>query len=292
MEINPLNNNSDWINNIDNGPAPKTSNQPNVTYQTGHDYLSQLSGQNRPNLLPGGGGTRENMLKAMASFEDLLILLTRLGRETRLSERQNQIQALQEKVSMLEASADKKLEAADKMRTAAIVNLVMTVTASVVSLVGAGVQTGKMASGLSKINKNGLSLQDIKNAPSGDALKSGGANTDALKSGGISKEGLTSLRGGELNTLSTKTQITGQYFQGVAQLLQGVGSFTQSWMQADSQSMQAEAEKIQAMAEQIGVYMQQAQSQEADFKEFMQKVNDLIRDFIAAQQKLTEAVSH
>ncbi len=332
MAIDPTGNtppSSSWSGDWKVSQAPKAQGTPNVNYQTGDDYISKVTGQNRPQLLPGGVGNRENMIKAMASFEDLLILLTELGRQTRLSERQNQLSALQEKVAQLEASAEKKLEAADKMRTGAIVSLVMTVTAAAVSLVGAGIQTGQMLKGMSKINKSGLSLQNIKEAPGSNGPKipdakgpdvkapgpkgpdtkvpdtkapdtkapdvKGPDDAGGKKDGsfeGVSKDSLVSLRGGELNKLSNKTQITGQFSQGVAQILQGIGSFVQSWMQADSQSLQAEAEKLQALAEQIGVFMQQAQNQEADFKEFMQKVNDILRDFIAAQQKMTEAVSH
>ncbi len=298
MPIDPMGiSDGSWIYNVDVGEPQETSNSPNVVYQSGKDYLNNLMGQNRPQLPPSGTSNRESMLKAMASFEDLLILLTQLGSQTRLSERQNQLSALQEKVAQLEASADKKLEAADKMRTGAIVNLAMTLAAATVSLVGAGVQTGQLVSGMSKINKNGLSLQNIKDAsamkpgaPDAKGPADAGGKTGSFE--GMSKEGMAGLRNAQLNKLSSKTQITGQFTQGAAQILQGIGSFVQSLMQADSQTLQAEADKIQALAEQIGVFMQQAQNQEADFKDFMQKVNDLIRDFLAAQQKMTEAVSH
>lgn len=260
------------------GVTPK-DNQVDLLFSA----ITEKTG-NGPKLAPGEAGTRQAMIKAMATFEELLILLSLLGKETRLAERNNALMALAEKAASSEAAAEKKMEAADKARMGAIANLVMCVTAATVSLVGAGVQIKQLNAGFSELKKQGLDMNSIKSAPSGDKTAAG--------AGDLSKESLINLRGGELNTLSTKVQIKGAIFQAFSQIVQGAGSMAQSWTGADSQTLQAEAEKLQAASEQIGILLQQSQSQESDFKDFMQTINNIIREFMSAQQKMAEAVAH
>lgn len=275
-----------WHNNfspLSVGPTPFTLKNTEETDDAplGSGPLKTGSG---PQLPPGEAGSRQAMIKAMASFEDLLILLTLMGRETRLAERNHMLMSLAEKAATLEASADKKLEAADKARAGAIASLVMTITSAAVSFFGAMSQTKQLQAGFSQIKKQGLDMNSIKNA------KPGGAKTPGPDE--LSRDSLINLRGGELNTLSTRVQIKGAFFQAISQVLQGAGTMAQSWTSADSQTLQAEAEKLQAAAEEIGALLQQAQSQESDFKEFMQNVNNIIREFMSAQQKMAEAVAH
>jgi hypothetical protein len=254
-------------------------------------------------LLPPPDTNRGDIRKVMASFDDLLILMSKMGKEVRLSERMTQLSAMVDQISAKLAAAAKKDEAADDLRKGAIMNLVMVVVSAAVTIVSSGIQLKSLAGAKVDATKGLGAQQDKINAEyklQGPLTKE---QTDAGQKPGDIKPGsekayrkeMRAAEAGYNNSLMSSNleiQLQSGITGAVAQLIQSFGSTADSLMKAESQSKQASAERMQALAEQFSMAMQRSQSQEADFKEFMQKVNELIRDFHAAILKMSEAVSH
>ncbi|MDR2892607.1 MAG: hypothetical protein LBV80_05935 [Deltaproteobacteria bacterium] len=84
--------------------------------------------------------SKPDMMKVMAAFEDLIILMSKLAKETQSAERENEVALLAQKVNSLLGSAKEKAEGAQTMRNMAIVSLA-------ISIINAGITIG--LSGLS-----------------------------------------------------------------------------------------------------------------------------------------------
>ena len=253
--------------------------------------------------LPPPDTNRGDIRKVMASFDDLLILMSKMGKEVRLSERMTQLSAMVDQISAKLAAAAKKDEAAEDLRKGAIINLVMVVVSAAVTIVSSGIQLKSLAGAKVDATK-GLGLQKDKinadyklQGPLTKEQADAGLKPGDIKPGSEKayRKEMRAAEAGYNNSLTSSNlniQLQSGITGAVAQLIQSFGSTADSLMKAESQSKQASAERMQAIAEQFSMAMQRSQSQEADFKEFMQKVNELIRDFHAAILKLSEAVSH
>lgn len=136
-----------------------------------------------PNAQPGSNpsltldkptppATAPDMKKVMAAFEDLILLLSKLGKEVQTAERENEIAALQEKVALLLSSADTKTEGAKDMRTTAIIACIVTVAVGITGAVFGGIGalaaegsgTRVVMTGLMKAFEQGASVGGMLNS--------------------------------------------------------------------------------------------------------------------------------
>lgn len=217
--------------------------------------------------------TKADMMKFMAAFEDMIILLSKLAKEVQTGERENQISSLQNKVSLLKSAAAEKVEGADKMRAMAVVTFAVSLVAAGVSFIGA---VGSFSSASSAVGKAADSATKAAATAADSASK---AAETAAKTASTVAEGAAKADWGTLIQPLAKVGEAGAGFAGA----QG---------QVANQKAQADADILQARAEEAGTQGARSQQVEEDMRDLLSKMVELLNSFYAAQDKIASAASH
>lgn len=212
-------------------------------------------------LAPPLGASRPDMVKVMAAFEEMIILMSKLAKETQVAERQSELASMAMKIATLLSAAKEKHDGAEKMMTMAVVSLVISVVASALSVVGSSIQLKGAAAGSKAVQGAGpgASLKDkvdISNLASEKLMKQG-AVVDSLGKG-----------------------------------VQAGAGFTSSMGQAEMQKSQSRSDVLQAKAEEVGTQTQKSQTMQQDMRDLLSKMVELLNAFYAAQDKISSAASH
>ncbi len=226
--------------------------------------------------------SKPDMMKMMAAFEDLIILMSKLAKETQKAEREGEIASLAAKISMLLAAAEEKQEGANKMMTMAIVSLVISVVSAAISVVGAGLSLGGAFKGASAAKDATANINQF--------------NKIASRSGGqLEQLGL----GQKMQAVSGAFQQASGKLTGFGQLADAIGKgvgaaagYTSTQGQAESMKAQARADKMQAHGEEHGAQAQKSQNFQQDMRDLLNKMVELLNAFYAAQDKIANAAAH
>lgn len=231
-------------------------------------------------LVPPMIASKPDMMKCMAAFEDLIILMSKMAKEVQVGERESEMASLAAKITELLSSADKKMSGANKMRAMAIASMVVSVVAATISAVGAGLQLGGALKGASAAAKS------VDKAAKQVGDSAGGAAT------AMSKADKITLATKAFEAGSAKLTKSGMFVDSIGKAAQGVGGYLSSEGQVQNQQAMAKADRMAAAAEKEGAAAARAQQVQQDMRELLGKMVELLNAFYAAQDKIAGAASH
>ena len=176
-------------NNDDEGGVPVNAQTPSMT------------------LPPPSYTSKPDMMKMMAAFEDLIILMSTMAKEIQKGEREAELAGLAAKISLLMSAAQEKEKGADKMMSQAIASLVISVVSAAISVVGAGISLKGAVDGVKAASKTateiGKNNEAFTQAVKIEKLTMGASKPDAsLKHIGLGDR--MSGIGGEFTRVSSK----------------------------------------------------------------------------------------
>ena len=241
--------------------------------------------------------SKPDMMRMMAAFEDLIILMSIMAKEVQKGEREAELASLATKIAMLLSAAQEKQDGADKMMSQAIVSLVISVVSAAISVVGSAISLGGAAKGAGKAAAETKAIDSINQQ----------AKVDAFNAPKLSKLTDTTIAPSETKiNMATKMELVnsafkdgagkmpmiGQIFEGVSKGVGAGAGYTGTKGQAESMRAQAEADKIQARAEEVGSQAQRSQQMQQDMRDLLNKMTELLNAFYQAQDKIASAASH
>ena len=239
--------------------------------------------------------SKPDMMKMMAAFEDLIILMSTMAKEIQKGEREAELAGLAAKISLLMSAAQEKEKGADKIMSQAITSLVISVVSAAISVIGAGISlkgavdgtkaATKATTEISKNNKAFAEAQKIEKLTKG-AIKT----PDGLKHIGLSDQ--LSGVGGAFTRASAKLTGIGSVMEGVSKGVGAGAGYASSKGQAESMRAQAESDRLQARAEEAGTHAQRSQQLQQDMRDLLGKMTELLNAFYQAQDKISSAAAH
>lgn len=182
--------------------------------------------------------------------------------------------------------AGKLQEAADKMRTGAIVALIITIVVAVIT-VAASVASAKADMKGIKGQKMDLEGQQLQSQ--GQHLKSTGdeALGTATEQAGLAKR----MNAGDMNYDAAKSRLVGQMISSLGQTGQGIARSIDTFFQADAKDKEAEGQVFAAMAEYLRGQADISKDVQNQMDELIKKVIDFLKQIKEAEVNQMAAVT-
>lgn len=242
--------------------------------------------------------SKPDMMRVMAAFEDLIILLSELAKETQSAERAGELASLLGKITMLNAAAKEKAEGAQQMKTMAIVSLVIAVVSAGISIAGGIVSLKGAIQGVKAAkevkNAAGAATDAASGAAGGAASGAAGSAAGAAGKGAKGSGAASSIKEQSMafNLRSEKMLKRGGIMDATAKAVQAAASYTNTQGQVQSQMAVSRADTMQAEAEELGAEAQKSQNLQQDMRDLLAKMVELLNSFYQAQDKISSAASH
>lgn len=258
---------------------PETINRFNIFERRDNMGVSKDGSVNQQNpLSPPLLGGKPEMMKVMAAFEDLIILMSKLAKETQVAERESELAALATKITQLLSAAKEKEKGADKMMAMAVVSLVISVVSATISAIGSGLQLGGAIKGGAAAAKTTDSLKEL--------------NKSLPKDMQIGKMAIMEQASNAFTRSADKLSKGGMLVDSIGKGIGSGANFASTQGQALNQRAMASADRMQAEAEADGIEAQRSQQMQQDMRDLLSKMVELLNSFYAAQDKISSAAAH